>query len=171
MEKKRDGFGADDYLANLFGGERQGDGRAVEAQRRLFPEPAGPDEITTADGVLWRRTSTGWIRADVDEADAPEWNDAAGDGGEPCAVCGSLEKWTDALDRERCGVCERDKLDAALRLREKAAELRRRHPPRPNPAGAEPDGPPAEKTTPQAARGGAITDTSDSEHAEHDRRL
>jgi hypothetical protein len=44
--------------------------------------------------------------------------------GEPCPVCGSLEEWTDMLDRRRCGNCERDTLDKATRLAERTAWLR-----------------------------------------------
>jgi hypothetical protein len=43
-----------------------------------------------------------------------------------CPVCGSLESWEDALGRQRCGVCEAATLGRALKLADKAAELRKR---------------------------------------------
>ena len=50
--------------------------------------------------------------------------------GTGCPVCGSLESWEDALGRTRCGVCEADTLNKALRLVERAARLRKRGQPR-----------------------------------------
>ena len=44
--------------------------------------------------------------------------------GPACPVCGGLEKWTAALGRQRCGVCDGATLEKALKLAELAARLR-----------------------------------------------
>jgi membrane-associated PAP2 superfamily phosphatase len=46
--------------------------------------------------------------------------------GPGCPVCGSLEQWQDGRGCRRCGVCEADALDKALKLVERAARLRKR---------------------------------------------
>ena len=78
-----------------------------------------------ADPALWVETPDGAL-VRIDCEPATQWDEAAGDGGEPCAKCGSLEWWTDGLNRQRCGRCEREALDRALRLRARAAQKRRR---------------------------------------------
>jgi hypothetical protein len=50
--------------------------------------------------------------------------------GPACAVCGSLESWTDLLGRQRCGVCERATLDKAIQWADRAARLRKQVQPR-----------------------------------------
>jgi hypothetical protein len=50
--------------------------------------------------------------------------------GPACAACGSLSQWQDILGRRRCGVCEAEALDTALRLAERAARLRKQAQPR-----------------------------------------
>ena len=68
------------------------------------------------------------IESCVDGGPCP-WDEAT-EPGPACPVCGSLEKWWDILGGEHCQVCEREKLDRALRWAEKAARLREQAQPR-----------------------------------------
>lgn len=46
--------------------------------------------------------------------------------GSPCPKCRSLERWQDAIGRERCGVCEAEVLNNARRLAQAAISLQTR---------------------------------------------
>lgn len=77
--------------------------------------------------------------------------------GPACPVCGSLESWTDALGRTRCGVCEAGILDKALLLADKAGKLRTKTQ--------------NQKPAPQDSRGSVSAGSVDTKHLGSNRPL
>ena len=110
------GMSVTDVFGNLFGGMVVSAPVATLAKPAPIPLPEAAElpvvntEAATLDDV-----------ADFDNLPAP---------GPACAVCGSLESWTDLLGRERCGLCERATLDRAIQLSDRAAWLRKNAQPR-----------------------------------------
>jgi len=91
-----------------------------DARGRLGLEPGD-----LPDGELW------WASGGF--GDLPE----PGDG---CPRCGSLETWSDLLGNRHCAGCDRDRLARALQLADRAARLRRNHPPVPRAGNGRPGG-------------------------------
>ncbi len=119
-------FDVSDLLENLFGGTVPT--AAAVAQPVAQPEPIPQPEVTELPllperaGPVVDTLAAEWENvADFDSLPLP---------GDPCPVCGSLEEWTDLLERRRCGVCERETLDKALQLAERVARLRKQAQPR-----------------------------------------
>jgi len=121
--------------------------RAAEAVARRLLEHK-PEVVAALEAEPERPT----IRAVVRSTEAPPlgadgWPADTIEPGEPCPRCGSLEKWWDFWGGEHCQQCEADQLERARGLVERAAELRRRTPPRQNrapdvvPVASEPAGP------------------------------
>lgn len=73
--------------------------------------------------------------------------------GEPCARCGSLEKWWDILRGEHCQRCERATLERSIQWADRATRLRKLARPRK----------PAPRIAPCCGSGG-IVDTQDLGH-------
>ena len=137
------GFDVSNFLGSLFG-----NGPAMV--KAAVPEAADPPAaVASADWVRQPDVHgrMGWQAPDLPEVmpfdDLPL-------PGPPCPECGSLEQWQDALGRERCGNCEREILDKALELAERAAWLRKQAQPRK----------PATRITPRCVAAGQV-DTLD----------
>jgi hypothetical protein len=131
MESKTMGFDVAYLLESLFGGPAT----IAEPAPEAVPVSEAADTVgdplaaAFADWVLRPdcHGCMGWQAPRLPEA-VPF--DALPLPGPACAVCGSLESWQNLLGRERCGSCDRDGLDKALRLADKAAQLRRQAQPR-----------------------------------------
>ena len=105
-------YDVSDLLDNLFGGTTP-TRAAMVVQPEVLPEPIPRPKAAELPTPA----------ADTEAVEMPDF-DSLPLPGEPCPVCGSLEEWTDMLDRRRCGNCERDTLDKATRLAERTAQLR-----------------------------------------------
>jgi hypothetical protein len=103
---------------------------AVSPEPVLRPDAADTpdDSLAASPFVDWLPRPDGHGRMGWQSPDAPEvvlFDDLPMPGA-ACAVCGSVEGWTDLLGRQRCGVCEGGVLAKALQLAEKVAQLRSR---------------------------------------------
>jgi hypothetical protein len=105
-------------LASLFGG--------VVPTAAAVKQPVALPKAMQQPNLIERPTA-----APMPDADEMPDFESLPQPGRPCPRCGSLESWQNALGRQRCSVCGRAALEKALRLAEKAAELRIANPPKP----------------------------------------
>jgi hypothetical protein len=114
-------FRATDFLTDLYDGEPAEDGQT------------GSTIVEVADG---KTVPIGTVSEPVlpTVVDIPEPEPAVPfeqlPEPKPCPQCGGLDKWWDILGGEHCTECEASKVAKCRRLAERAAELRRLHPPK-----------------------------------------
>ena len=139
----------------------QGEPQAVPSGDALGDLQPGPD----FSGWAPRLDAHGLLGLEAPNLpDSDRWWSVAGfddlpEPGDGCPECGSFETWSDLAGGRRCGVCDRDKLTRALWLADRAARLRRIHPPVAR----------AAKPAPRRPRGCEQTARPDPEHGDGNR--